>query len=64
MVDCWAALSEGFRGMQGPGKGQGPKYIVVVYKVLSIYRFLPGFREIAGFWMNLRLNKFNIDIPD
>ena len=35
------------RGGQGPGKG--PNIMVVVYRVLSIYRFLPGFREFAFF---------------
>ena len=36
------------RGGQGPGKGPNLS-IVVVYKVLSIYRVLPGFREFAVF---------------
>ena len=34
---------------RGSGPWQGPKYIYVVYRVLSIYRFLPGFREFAFF---------------
>ena len=36
------------RGGQGPGKGPNI-YISIVYKVLSIYRVLPGFREFAVF---------------
>ena len=36
------------RGGQGPGKGPNI-YIVVAYRVLSIYRVLPGFREFAVF---------------
>ena len=34
---------------RGLGCLPAPKYIVVVYKVLSIYRVLPGFREFAVF---------------
>ena len=34
---------------RGSGPWQGPKYIYVVYRVISIYRFLPGFREFAFF---------------
>ena len=34
------------RGGQGPGKGPN---IYIVYRVLSIYRVLPGFREFAVF---------------
>ena len=38
------------RGGQGPGKGPNIYiYICIVYKVLSIYRVLPGFREFAVF---------------
>ena len=36
------------RGGQGPGKGPNI-YIYIVYRVLSIYRVLPGFREFAVF---------------
>ena len=36
------------RGGQGPGKGPNI-YICIVYKVLSIYRVLPGFRDFAVF---------------
>ena len=41
-------------------KNKGPRSycfastVIVVNKVLSIYRFLPGFREIAVFEMNNR----------
>ena len=41
------------------GPWQGPKYMyIVVYKVLSIYRFLPGFREIAVFETGKRFLNF------
>ena len=44
------------------GPWQGPKYMyIVVYKVLSIYRFLPGFREIAVFEKGKRFFKFFLD---
>ena len=33
---------------QGPGKGPNI-YMYIVYRVLSIYRVLPGFREFAVF---------------
>ena len=39
-------------------RGQGPKYLSIVYKVLSIYKVLPGFREFAVFDNKKKTNRF------
>ena len=41
-------------------RGQGPKYLSIVYKVLSIYKVLPGFQESAVFDNKKKLIDFFI----